>query len=103
MKLDDFLKNLKDPSEMTMEELIEFKNKSQQFTKNAKVTIRLNDLFDIVAENEVIVDRLIHDMDIDDDIKYVFIGIFKTYCDMLLIEIREKGETVGLKQTTGRW
>lgn len=104
MRLEDFLKSIKkDPSEMTIEELVELKNKAQQFTRNAKVTIKLDDLFEIIAENETVVYRLINDMEINDDVKYLFIGIFKTYCNMILIEIKERGETTGIKHTTGRW
>ena len=103
MRLYDYLKNLKDPLDMTPEELLKARSSIEKFTKNAKVTIKLDDLMDVIATNEATVNKLINDMNIDDDLKYLMVGIFTTYCDMILMGINEKGETIGIKQSTKRY
>ena len=103
MKLNDFLNSLGDVNDMSLEEAKKANEMLQKFCKNAKVTIGVNDLIDILSENETIVTNLICDLDIDDDTKFIFMGIFKTYCNIVLMQMHDKSETTGIRTSTGRW
>lgn len=103
MKLNDFLNSLGNIDDMSLEEAKKANETLQKFCKNAKMTIGLNDLMDILSSNEAIVNNMICDMNIDDDTKFMFMGIFKTYCNIVLMQMYSKSETTGIRTSTGRW
>ena len=108
-KLDDILDaiKIKGLENMTDEQIKGVTQLLDKYTKDAKVTIRLHDLTDIINISELAYYQTLEDVvkeyDLSDEVLEAMQAVGEGMFYMLTEELQKRSETTGVKQTLGRW